>query len=140
MVANVQNDYFRGFNVLRFYDSNNTWLHKMQDLSYTYNESRDMYEPGSSSVNTSSKRGPLGGSHETRNEYIQGERHHLLNLTDSEINDSAEDLRLPMPSTGGSNGGGILAQGKSFKTSAGVITNGVSSAAGRIRRKIRLKR
>ena len=78
----------------------------MQDISYTYNESRDMYEPGSSSVNGSSKRRPLGGSRENGNEYIQGERHHLLNLTDSEINDSAEDLRLPMPSTGGSNGGG----------------------------------
>ena len=114
---------------------------KMQDnTSHTYNGRGSTNQQSSNSKNGASKRVSTGGSKANKGESLHGERHNLLNLTDSELNDSAEDLRLPLPPLAGSSGGSILQQGKSFKTSAGVITNGVTNAAGRIRRKIRLKR
>ena len=106
--------------------------------SYKYNGKSSLNQQRSSSPNRTTK---IASGDKANGEIIvHSERHHLLNLTDSEINDSAEDLHLPMPPAAASSGGGILAHGKSFKTSAGAITNGVTTAAGRIRRKIRLKR
>ena len=113
----------------------------MQDnTSHTYNGRGSTNQQGSNSTNGISKRVSTGGSKGNNGQSLHGEKHHLLNLTDSELNDSAEDLRLSLPPVAGSSGGNVLQQGKSFKTSAGAITNGVTTAAGRIRRKIRLKR
>ena len=101
-----------------------------------------MNQLGSSSTNGTSKRMSLGtGNSKGRDaNFLHGERHHLLNLSDSEMNDSLEDLHLPLPPVSNSSHGGILSQGKGLKNSAGALSNGVTSAAGRIRRKIRLKR
>ena len=115
----------------------------MQEIaSYKYNGRNNMNLQGSSSTNGTSKRISVGASNnkEHGDGFQHGERHHLLNLSDSEMNDSLEDLRLPLPPVSGPNQGGILSQGKVLKSSAGAITNGVTTAAGRIRRKIRLKR
>lgn len=79
-----------------------------------------------------------GGGTKEKNSIPDREKYHLLNLSDSERNDSAEDLKLPSPSVTG--GTGTVTQKTLYKTSAGAITNGVTTAAGRIRRKIRLKR
>ena len=112
-----------------------------EDTYYKYNnEKSNMSQLGSSSTNGTSKRISVATSKGRGDDFINGERHHLLNLTDSEVNDSLEDLRLPLPPISGSSHGGILSQGKGLKSSAGAITNGVTTAAGRIRRKIRLKR
>ena len=113
-----------------------------EDTYYKYNQNQksNMNQVGSSSTNGTCKRMSLGTGNEREDDFLQGERHHLLNLTDSDVNDSLEDLRLPMPPISGVHHGGILSQGKGLKSSAGAITNGVTTAAGRIRRKIRLKR
>ena len=73
-----------------------------------------------------------------KNGMLDREKYHLLNLSDSEMNDSAEDLKLPSPSATG--GTLTTTVSTSYKTPAGAITNSVTTAAGRIRRKIRLKR
>ena len=78
------------------------------------------------------------GGGKGKNGTLDREKYHLLNLSDSEINDSAEDLKLPSPSATG--GALITTLNTSYKTPAGAITNSVPTAAGRIRRKIRLKR
>ena len=113
-----------------------------EDTYYKYNQNQksNMNQVGSSSTNGTCKRMSLGTGNEREDDFLQGERHHLLNLTDSDVNDSLEDLRLPMPPISGVHHGGILSHGKGLKSSAGAITNGVTTAAGRIRRKIRLKR
>ena len=110
------------------------------DTYYKYNQKSNMSQIASSSTNGTCKRMSLGTGNGREDEFLHGERHHLLNLTDSDVNDSLEDLRLPMPPISGIHHGGILSQGKGLKSSAGAITNGVTTAAGRIRRKIRLKR
>ena len=103
----------------------------MEDnTSHTYNERGSINNLGYNSKNGASKRASAGGSKGNNGQCLQGERHHLLNLTDSEVNDSAEDLRLSLPPVGGSTGGAILQHGKSFKSSAGAITNGVTRVIG----------
>ena len=104
----------------------------MQDhTTFKYNGRGSLNLQGSNSTNGAANRSSAGGGIDKHDEHPDRERHHLLNLKDSEINDSEEDLKLPIPSA---------TQSTSFKTSAGAITNGVTTAAGRIRRKIRLNR
>ena len=115
----------------------------MQNSATTFNNTgrgAHNQHPGSPSTNGAVKRSSVivvGGSKE-RNGMPDREKYHLLNLSDSEINDSAEDLKLPSPSATG--GALITTLNTSYKTPAGAITNSVTTAAGRIRRKIRLKR
>ena len=113
-----------------------------EDTYYKYNQNQksNMNQVGSSSTNGICNRMSLGTGNGREDDFLQGERHHLLNLTDSDVNDSLEDLGLPMPPISGVHHVGILSHGKGLKSSAGAITNGVTTAAGRIRRKIRLKR
>ena len=112
----------------------------MQNNARTFNYGRggNNQHPGSpSSPNGAVKRSSVivVGNGKERNAMPEREKYHLLNLSDSEINDSAEDLKLPSPSATGA-----AMQNTSYKTSAGAISNSVTTAAGRIRRKIRLKR
>ena len=109
--------------------------------TFKYGRGGHNQHPGSpSSPNGAVKRSSVivVGNGKERNAMPEREKYHLLNLSDSEINDSAEDLKLPSPSATG----GTLTNtvNTSYKTPAGVITNSVTTAAGRIRRKIRLKR
>ena len=118
-------------------------LPKMHNSATTFNYGRGAHSqhPGSPSSPNGAVKRPSGivvGGGKGKNGTLDREKYHLLNLSDSEINDSAEDLKLPSPSATG--GALITTLNTSYKTPAGAITNSVPTAAGRIRRKIRLKR